>query len=194
MVVKDSLLELIEVEDGTAKKLYESVKNLFESKRNHEFQLLQEVAEAPKHRILKLAQTRWLSMEAVISRLIERWDALKLYFQSQSATDKVDGAGQLFQVMSTSGTKHMLLFLAFILKIVNTLNLEIQSETFRLHKVFASVRSEYTVLLSLYIKPSIMDTRDVSEIDPSDNPFQRPAGNASWWAVSSRTHSRSTGR
>ena len=85
------------------------------SKRKHQFQLMQEVAEAPKHRILKLAQTRWLSMEAVISRLIQQWDTLKLYSPSQSATDKVDGAGLLFQVMSTSGTKHMLLFLAFIL-------------------------------------------------------------------------------
>ena len=80
------------------------------SKRNHQFQLIQEVVQVEQHKVLKLCETRWLSREAVIDRIIEQWDALHLFFQTEAAVDKVDGAGQILQVMNTAGTKHMLLF------------------------------------------------------------------------------------
>ena len=71
------------------------------SKRNVQFRLIQEVVQVHSHRVLKLSETRWLSREAVIERKLEQWDALKLFFQSESATDKVDGAGLIYQTMNT---------------------------------------------------------------------------------------------
>ena len=42
------------------------------SKRQHDFQMIQDVVHVPKHRILKLSQTRWLSIGAVIDRIFEQ--------------------------------------------------------------------------------------------------------------------------
>ena len=44
--------------------------------RQHAFQLVQDVVKVPEHRILKLAQTRWLSRAKVVSRKLQQWDAL----------------------------------------------------------------------------------------------------------------------
>lgn len=138
------------------------------SERNSQFQLLQEVVHTERHKILKLCETRWLSREAVIERILEQWDDLHLFFQSKAATDDVDGAGLIFQTMNTLGTKHMLLFLCYILGRVNCMNLEFQAENFRLHKVFSSVSEQYHYLLSLFIKPEALQPAFLDDVDPAD--------------------------
>ena len=80
--------------------------------------------------MVKLSQTRWLSREKVISTVIEQYDALILYFEKECKTDKVDGARKIFDTLTNSGTKHMLLFLQYILQKVNAINTEFQSEHF----------------------------------------------------------------
>ena len=52
------------------------------AKRQRDFSLIQEAANTTKHRIPKLAQTRWLSRENEISVTLEQHDALVLYLQN----------------------------------------------------------------------------------------------------------------
>ena len=73
------------------------------SKRHHNFKLIQNLVDAPKHKILKLCSTRWLSQGQVITR-IEQWDALELFFQSEAPIDIVDGARKIYYTMTTAGT------------------------------------------------------------------------------------------
>jgi hypothetical protein len=40
----------------------------------------QGVLETKPHRMLHPSQTRWLSMEAVVKRILEQYEALKFYF------------------------------------------------------------------------------------------------------------------
>ena len=91
---------------------------------------IQQVVRVVPHKMVKLSQTRWLSREKVISTVIEQYDALILYFEKECKTDKVDGARKFFDTLTNSGTKHMLLFLQYILQKVNAINTEFQSEHF----------------------------------------------------------------
>lgn len=50
------------------------------SKRQSEFKQFQSFLEIDLHKILHPAQTRWLSLCSVVSRLLEQWSALQLYF------------------------------------------------------------------------------------------------------------------
>ena len=50
------------------------------SKRQNDFTIIQDIVKVVHHRIPKLAQTRWL---------LEQWEALVLYFQTNSKTDLV---------------------------------------------------------------------------------------------------------
>ena len=47
-----------------------------------EFRAVQTFAELEPHKLLRPCQTRWLSLHACISRVIEQWDVLIQYFQS----------------------------------------------------------------------------------------------------------------
>ena len=62
------------------------------SKRINDFSLIQEAAQVSQKRIPKLATTRWLSREAVITRIIEQWPALTLYFGAEVKGNKIDHA------------------------------------------------------------------------------------------------------
>ena len=126
------------------------------SKRQNDFKMIQTVVGAKENRIPKLAQTRWLSRENVTRVIIEQWDALVLYFQSESRVDKVDGAKRIYETLTNIGTKHMLLFLEYILKKVNALNVEFQSEHFRLHLLHTMVSCEYKSMLACFIKDDVL--------------------------------------
>lgn len=139
------------------------------SKRQNDFNLIQNAVKAADHQILKLSQTRWLSRGKVIERLLEQWDALKLYFQSEAITDKVDGPSGIYKVMTSEGTKHMLLFLNNILKKVDEMNTEFQTEAFRMHKLYKSICGVYRNILAMFIKDEVLDRENLSAIDPSDS-------------------------
>lgn len=98
------------------------------NKRIHQFQVFEVITHSPQHRMLKLSQTRWLSRGKVISCILEQWDALILFFQGEIKTDavKLDGAADIYKVMVNRGTKHMLLFLNYVLGKVDRMNLEFQ--------------------------------------------------------------------
>ena len=122
------------------------------SKRKRDFMAIQQVVRVVPHKMVKLSQTRWLSREKVISTVIEQYDALILYFEKECKTDKVDGARKIFDTLTNCGTKHMLLFLQYILQKVNAINIESQSEHFRLHQLYTMITSEYKNILNCFIK------------------------------------------
>ena len=144
------------------------------SKRQHQFRLIQDVANAPNHKILKLSQTRWLSRGQVVARILEQWDALALFFQSEAETDKVDGAGKIIRTMTTVGTKHILLFLNYILSKVDKMNIEFQSRDFRLDTLYSSISDEYRSILAMFIKDVVVKNIPLDEIDPSNKALHKP--------------------
>ena len=138
------------------------------SKRRRDFLAIQEAVGVVPHKMIKLAQTRWLSREKVITTIIEQYDALIPYFRKESNIDKVDGARKIFDTLTNCGTKHMLLFLQYILQKVNALNIKFQSEHFRVHVLHAMVSKEYKSILSCFIKDEVLQSRKLSKIDPQD--------------------------
>ena len=52
------------------------------SLRQKEYQQFQQFVEAEPHKLLSLAQTRWLLLESCVRRILEQWHALQLYFTS----------------------------------------------------------------------------------------------------------------
>ena len=48
--------------------------------RQKDFTQFQEFVQAQPHKMLKLSQTRWLSLESCVTRILEQWEALRLYF------------------------------------------------------------------------------------------------------------------
>ena len=113
-------------------------------------------------------------MAVPLKVILEQWDALLLYFQTEASIDKVDGAAKIYQHMRNVGTKHMLLFLHYILQKVTQLNIEFQSEHFRLHVLHERVTAGYKEIMSCFIKDDLLADLNLHEIDPSDRLNQKP--------------------
>ncbi|XP_074027797.1 zinc finger protein 862-like [Leptinotarsa decemlineata] len=80
-------------------------------------------------KLLKTSQTRWLSLQAAVERVLQSWDALKLYFTNAVFTDDLRITSQILENLKTPIYKIYFSFLSYALGYVNTLNKEFQSET-----------------------------------------------------------------
>ena len=70
-----------------------------------------------------------------------------------------------------------LMFLQYILRKVNSLNIEFQSEHFRLHRLHLMVVSEYTNILGCFVKESVLQGIKVADIDPTNKYYHKTIEN-----------------
>ena len=113
--------------------------------------------------MLQPAQTRWLSLICVVKRILEQYEALKLYFQAESS-DGIESANEILNNLLNSTTKLYLEILEYTLPIFIDLNLEFQAESPRIHLTYDHVKSAYLSVLKCYLKPQYVDNTDVSAI------------------------------
>ncbi|XP_037958922.1 zinc finger MYM-type protein 6-like [Teleopsis dalmanni] len=120
-------------------------------KRVQEFKEFQEYCNIKPHKILGLALTRWLSLQHVVLRIIEQWDALQLYFLSQCIEVNDIKPKDLANLMAMRETKAYMLFLTYILKIVNDLNIEFQSDSIRLPFLYRKLEAVVQLILTNFM-------------------------------------------
>ena len=127
------------------------------SKRKQKFENIQKLCDAPRHAILKIAQTRWLSHQQIVEQILEQWESLHTFFQqkvtSLAEKDLSHRARDLASAF-TLDAKARLYFLAYVLCKVNSLSVLFQSEDFTLHKVYSEMVDILTTLVSMYMKSS----------------------------------------
>ena len=143
-------------------------------KRQQTFKMIQDVVQLPTHRVLKLSQTRWLSRGQVLARILEQWDALILFFQSEAPLDKIDGASKIHEQMVTPGTKHMLLFVKYVVGKIDQMNTEFQAEDMRLHVVYSRISDQYRTLLAMFVRNDVLRNKTLIDVDPLDSSCYMP--------------------
>jgi len=105
------------------------------AKRCSQLTEMQEYFHMERKKILKLASTRWLSMHQCVSRILEYWVVLISYFRVAVVEDKLLSAENILKSMENSYTKAYLLFLKYVLNILNKFNALFQSRTILIHKI-----------------------------------------------------------
>ncbi|XP_018403791.1 PREDICTED: uncharacterized protein LOC108780510, partial [Cyphomyrmex costatus] len=154
-------------------------------KRMSEFKEFQKFVDTKPHKLLLPAQTRWLSLISVIKRVLEQYDALKLYFQSQYLSDKIQASENIHKKLQDPLNKLYLEFLEYILPVFTNMNIEFQAETPKIHLLYDNISSAYKTILECYIKKEILASKDISEIQyrnprnfvPIDNLYLGPKVN-----------------
>ncbi|XP_036322244.1 uncharacterized protein LOC118736257 [Rhagoletis pomonella] len=113
---------------GNIEVLCRNIYNYFSHspKRISELKEFQNYCCVATHKILGISQTRWLSLEGVICKIIEQWESLKLYFISCFLEVNGIRPAELANAMNAE-MKSYFLFLSYILPIINNLNKEFQS-------------------------------------------------------------------
>lgn len=81
------------------------------SKRQAELKQFQMFLNLKPHKLLHPSQTRWLSLIAVVSRILEQWDSLKLYFTDTYLSQRLVSTETIYYGLSDPFMKLRHLFL-----------------------------------------------------------------------------------
>ncbi|XP_050316342.1 uncharacterized protein LOC126750689 [Anthonomus grandis grandis] len=135
-------------------------------KRVEEYKEFQEFANVSISKILHPSQTRWLSLECVVKRLLNQYEALRLYFVDQASL-KISQANIILEKLNTPENKLYLSFLSHVLPIFNSLNKLMQSESPKIHVIYKEVARTVKTILDYYIKDEYLNA-NIENIDFKD--------------------------
>lgn len=101
--------------------LARNVYHFFKSSSKHQSELKQFQAfmDTEPHKILHPSQTRWLSLGAVVTRLLEQWYALKLYFTDTYLAQRLLIIEQIYHYLKDPFMKLFYYFLDWVLPLFN---------------------------------------------------------------------------
>ena len=144
------------------------------AKRLTEFAKFQHFAEVEPHKILKHSQTRWLSLQMCVSRIIEQWDTLQAFFAHQSMTERLVAAENLSSAFKNPILKLYFYFLEGALPKFTKFNKLFQSEFPNLHCLTSELVVLYKSLLSCYMTNTYIRSMTLDKIDPTSRNHMLP--------------------
>ncbi|KYN19742.1 hypothetical protein ALC57_07895, partial [Trachymyrmex cornetzi] len=158
------------------KSVEEFVRNLYNHfnnspKQRDDFKY-QKFLDLKPHKMLRPSQTRWLSLQAVIDRVLLLWDSFKLYFTNAVfEEDKLHLTSAILDNLNNPVFKIYLLFLSYILDIINKMNLIFQGEGTQIHILHTKFSTLYKNVLRNFIKKTIIDQFNLSKILPTNSDY-----------------------
>lgn len=129
------------------------------------------------HKLLKLSQTRWLSLQAVVNRILEQWQPLVHFLTTEtfSKANEKDSIrpDDLLNAMKNNIFKLYFSFLSYILDIINKMNILFQSESPQIHKLHDEVTSLFKTILKNFMKESYLQTNSLHQISFSPSNYRQ---------------------
>lgn len=150
--------------EDLARDIYNYLKQ--SSKRQSELQEFQTFLNIKPHKILKLSQTRWLSLGEVVNRLLEQWNALELFFTRAALEDNLQSAKCIINALRNPIYKVYYTFLSYILDIVNKLNLLFQRERPLITSLLSVLKKQFKIIVKSFLKGDYVEKNKVHSIDP----------------------------
>ncbi|XP_063625602.1 E3 SUMO-protein ligase KIAA1586-like [Cydia splendana] len=156
--------KLPQMAEDLVKDLYNYIQS--SPKRIGDLKMFQTFLQIKPHKLLHPSQTRWLSLHAAVARVLEQYNALKLFFiDAVSQAGSSASARHILDNMNNPYIKLYLLFLDFILPHFNNLNKLMQSETVQIHNLRKNIISVLKTILEFYIKPSYLESTDIESVN-----------------------------
>lgn len=146
--------------------LTRDIYNYFSSspKRTSHFIEFQQFCDVKAHKILHPAQTRWLSVHSAISRILEQYGALQLYFTDAVSQNDLLVAENILTKLKDPTTKLFLQFLDFILPFFTNLNKEMQSESPKIHMIYKNVSKILRSIFDCFLKRNYISSTRLENI------------------------------
>ena len=152
--------------EDLARKIY----NFFNSsaKRRAQFAEFQIFLELDILRMLHPRQTRLLSLLPVIIRILNQWDASRVFFDAKWLEERLESAERIHILLNDSITKAFYFFLEWILPKVTKMNEYFQSEKSIATFVHERMVSSYTEILTSFTRRDYICMTPVNDIRPGD--------------------------
>lgn len=104
-------------------------------------------------------------MQQVVDRVLEQYQALVLYFTNCSFEEQSTKIDSILSALNNNINKMYLYFLSYILKIINNINIEFQSERPRLHQLLPRVSAIFKQILKNYLKLNYVNNTETNKIE-----------------------------
>lgn len=142
----------------TPEEFVKSVASFFSmsAKRTAELAEMQQFFKVAQLKMLKVSNTRWLSMQHVVQRVVENWQVLLNYFRLLKTEENSKTVDFIFAELNNICTKAILLFLKYILRYFNTFNALFQGKKLLIHELSLECRKLYKDFLSHFIQPHLV--------------------------------------
>ncbi|KAF0750237.1 Uncharacterized protein FWK35_00015913, partial [Aphis craccivora] len=124
------------------------------SKRTSEFIQFQEFCDVKIHKLLHPSQTRWLSLNLVVSRLLEQWQPLLLFFKDKVLVERVSSVEHILNCLNDPLIKLYFMLLDYLLPKFTSLNTYFQSSKVVITDLHDIMTSTYKEFLLLYMNSS----------------------------------------
>ena len=147
------------------------------AKRLAEFERFQHFAQTEPHKILKPAQTRWLSLQMCVARILEQWSALELFFVNAAQRDRLVAAENVSNALKSPIFKMYFQFLDYVLPKFTSFNKLFQSERPNIHCLTQELVSLYKSLLSCYLTNAYIKSQPLARLDPTSKDHMLPLTN-----------------
>ena len=128
-------------------------------------------------KILSPGQTRWLSLENCVNRLLEQLPALKLYFLAEYAEDKTKTCNTILEALNNPLTKPFLYFVSYALGQFNKFNKAFQSEKPMLHELQDRVTALVLTFAQNFLNTEYIRSQDIFKLDPFKSSENLPMEN-----------------
>lgn len=151
--------------EDLARNVYGFFKN--SHKRQSEFVEFQVFTNTKVHKMLHPSQTRWLSLLAVVNRLLEQWDSLKLFFTKKWLEERIVSSELIFNDLNDPFMKLYFLFLQWVLPKFVNLNEYFQKSGVAITELDRKMRATYQELLLSYMKRDYIVQNDLDAVDPT---------------------------
>lgn len=143
------------------------------SKRQDVYKEFQAFFDAEPLKLLSPAQTRWLSLQECVNRILEQYEALKNYFILTANEDPSHSNDRIVASLQNRFIQAYLEFLSFQLERLNAFNRLFQSERPLLHNLKHEVESLLKAIASDFMKVSIVKTTQAKDVDPTATDVQQ---------------------
>lgn len=138
------------------------------SKRQSQFYQFQNFLLVKDHKMLHPSATRWLSLSSVVIRIVEQWDALRLFFSEKWLKEKLIGTQIIYEQLNDPFTKAFFYFLEWALPKFVLLNKYFQTEKVVLDQLHEKMTQIYKDILLCFLKRDYVMRTPLAEIDPKD--------------------------
>lgn len=126
-------------------------------------------------KILKLSDTRWLSIAACVERILQQYDSLKLHFQKAKDDERCYKAELLYQMYSDIENKLYLVFLKPILSELNRVNKLFQLDRASPVRLLDELMTLYVNLLQRVMRPkSLVNWSTIHDYDIQNRIYHLP--------------------
>ncbi|XP_050505697.1 uncharacterized protein LOC126883968 [Diabrotica virgifera virgifera] len=130
--------------------------------RRAKFREFQEFFKVDIHKILSPAKTRWLSLKAVVDRVLEQYEPLRAYFKESVSEDPSHVTETMLETLNHPLTEVYLKFMSYVLELMTDFNILFQSEKPLLYRVKPETENLLKILCSNYM--NIVHIKKCAEI------------------------------